>query len=1126
RVAQAATYNLKAWQDNSCFAEASTNIGFLDAPEFDLTDVTACPNETVTIGVENWQPANSSVSSPTDYNWSSADPKTPYSTNPTLNNPPAGKYYLTASDGRCTKTDSVEIAYYTLPTLDLHDTESCDNADFTLELPAGLSSQTASYRWSRDGTSDQGPPNSSWDVDQEGDYTLNITDKNGCSISDGFHLTRLSVPNLDIEADDVCDGDTIRIETPNHSFTSFEWTMQSDPGTVISTLRFARVIQAGTYELQATQDNGCSATASTTVGFLDAPEFKLTDVISCPNDNVSITVENWSPANGTPSSPVSYEWSTADPRSPYSTNPTLDNPPAGKYYLTAFDDRCSKTDSVEIIYHSVQDIQLTDAETCANDPYTLEIPAPLLPTTSSYHWSRNGTPDQGPANSNWDVAQTGYYSLNITDNNGCDIRDSLFLNILTVASLNVPADDICPGDTIILKPDNSAFTEFAWTLQSNPGDTISKSGSIEVTQSGNFVLTAWQDNHCSETTTAGVSILSTPDFDLTDVTGCPNETVSVGLENWQPANGAPVSPVFYEWIDATRGNVISTQPTIENPPAGKYYLTAADERCQHTDSVIVAYHTLPDFQLNDAEACDNETFRLEIPPALTPITNTYRWSRNRTSDEGPVDSNWEVTQSGKYTLTLTDNNGCTSVDSMSLVHLASPVFSLGTDREKCAGDTIMVRTDPFFNRYEWNGNNTDNQPNYLATNTSGAYSLEIWGDNGCSATDQVTISVNPLPSVDLGPDIAGCAGETVTLNAPSYPEIYWSNGTKNATSVTVERGKHTVRVVDDNGCSAKDSMDLTWYPVPSVDLGPDLFICPVEYPINIEAPAGFHGYKWHNGQTNRAITANLLDTLNQVTVTDMYGCKGWDTKVVSTFASPTYSLGPDTSACEPETVVLDAGTEIRSNYAGEEQVSFIQSYRWSNGKSNQTDTVDQSGTMWVEVFDGCFYLRDSIDVTFFPAPEITALDTTYYAQVSVLAENGSQPYYYGLDSENNLQPENTFKNVQNGEHTAYVEDKNGCTALSVFNLNSTYEIDIPDFFTPNNDGFNDTWEIDGLERLPESLVSIFDRYGKLLRQFNAAETISWDGEYLNKPVPSDDYWYVIHLKPIDKLIKGHVTIKR
>ncbi|MFW6043223.1 MAG: T9SS type B sorting domain-containing protein, partial [Marinilabiliaceae bacterium] len=485
----------------------------------------------------------------------------------------------------------------------------------------------------------------------------------------------------------------------------------------------------------------------------------------------------------------------------------------------------------------------------------------------------------------------------------------------------------------------------------------------------------------------------------------------------------------------------------------------------------------------------------------------------------------DVTDEGDYTLHITDDNGCESSGELTLSHLPSPDFSLGNDREKCPGDTIMIETDPSFTRYEWNGDTSDDQPHFTEATSSGNYTLRVWNEEGCSSEEEVDITLRPAPDVDLGGDREACAGETFELEVGDYEEIYWTNGDKDVRSITASEGRHGVLVVNEYGCAGGDTIHVNWHPVPDIDLGPDLSICPADYPVTIEAPAGFERYQWQTGSNSRRIHAQLRDTVNKVNVWDENNCRAWDTKGVKTINEPGYSLGEDIEACEPEEVSIDAGTEIAREYGGEEDVSNINEYEWNTGSSNQEITVNESGQYHVEVFDGCFYLQDTVQVEYFPAPEIVALDTSIYAQVRVLTEDGTKPYRYALDDDSRMQDENTFKNVEDGTHTVYVEDDKECRATTEFSIQSEYDINVPGFFTPNNDGFNDTWEIEGIERLPESVIFIFDRYGKLLLKYKASDQ-PWDGEYMGRPVPSDDYWYVIHLKPVNKYLKGNVTIKR
>ena len=86
-----------------------------------------------------------------------------------------------------------------------------------------------------------------------------------------------------------------------------------------------------------------------------------------------------------------------------------------------------------------------------------------------------------------------------------------------------------------------------------------------------------------------------------------------------------------------------------------------------------------------------------------------------------------------------------------------------------------------------------------------------------------------------------------------------------------------------------------------------------------------------------------------------------------------------------------------------------------------------------------------------------------------------------------------------------------------------FHLDIPKFFTPNNDGINDTFNLSGIENYSTSQVAIFDRYGKLLK-LTSNSSFEWDGTYSNQNMPSDDYWYSIFIE--GQKITGHITLKR
>ncbi|WP_445452351.1 T9SS type B sorting domain-containing protein [Flavobacterium sp. 25HG05S-40] len=142
----------------------------------------------------------------------------------------------------------------------------------------------------------------------------------------------------------------------------------------------------------------------------------------------------------------------------------------------------------------------------------------------------------------------------------------------------------------------------------------------------------------------------------------------------------------------------------------------------------------------------------------------------------------------------------------------------------------------------------------------------------------------------------------------------------------------------------------------------------------------------------------------------------------------------------------------------------------------------------------------------------------------------SANYQYSLD-DGPRQISNVFENVSFEPHIIHVWDMTDGVAYSCDELEIRFAqtIDYPHYFTPNGDGFNDTWFIRGLQDQPGATIYIFDRYGKLLKQISAAG-IGWDGTYNGHLLPSDDYWFTVdYIEPGTSALrqfKAHFTLKR
>jgi gliding motility-associated-like protein len=136
---------------------------------------------------------------------------------------------------------------------------------------------------------------------------------------------------------------------------------------------------------------------------------------------------------------------------------------------------------------------------------------------------------------------------------------------------------------------------------------------------------------------------------------------------------------------------------------------------------------------------------------------------------------------------------------------------------------------------------------------------------------------------------------------------------------------------------------------------------------------------------------------------------------------------------------------------------------------------------------------------------------------------GTGNYVYGLDDEfGYYQKENVFSDVTAGIHTVFVKDLNGCGIVP----KEVAVLGIPNYFTPNEDGFNDYWNIKGTNTAfnTKTIIHIFDRYGKLIKQISPLSQ-GWDGTINGQQMPASDYWYSIQLED-GRILKGHFSLKR
>lgn len=230
--------------------------------------------------------------------------------------------------------------------------------------------------------------------------------------------------------------------------------------------------------------------------------------------------------------------------------------------------------------------------------------------------------------------------------------------------------------------------------------------------------------------------------------------------------------------------------------------------------------------------------------------------------------------------------------------------------------------------------------------------------------------------------------------------------------------------------------------------------------------------------------------------------------------TPEISISDVVSLCQNKDVEVHAG-------------SGFDSYLWSNGATSESVVFTEAGNYSVTITQNhgnviCsstkdFQVKLSNSATI---QNLTVQDWTDSENVIEvqLANNSLGNYEYSIDGIS-YQDSNIFSGLGTGDYVVYVRDKNGCGIVNqeVFLLN------YPKFFTPNQDGYNDTWGIKFSESEPTINTKIFDRYGKFIKELNAYT--NWDGTFNGKDLPSTDYWFVV-TRANGKIYKGHFTLKR
>lgn len=602
---------------------------------------------------------------------------------------------------------------------------------------------------------------------------------------------------------------------------------------------------------------------------------------------------------------------------------------------------------------------------------------------------------------------------------------------------------------------------------------------------GTYTLTATDASNCSIEKTIIIPNPAPPTITLPpSIQACPFDTITLA-----PGYGYD----SYIWSTG------ETSQSINVVSSGNYSVTVTDSNSCYAS----AYTTISKsaninlLNNNDYYYCPNEFTNISVSGY-----QQYLWSN------GSTNSNLITNIDGQYWLKVF-NGTCYYYDTIQIHSYPQLSLSLGNDHTICQGDSVLVAPNNIFSTYLWHNNST---LNHFWAKEAGLVHVTVTDNNNCSNSDTININIVEVPAISLGNDTTVCTNSGFILQPTSlnheYYDYYWFNGTTDLTSTIYLSGAYWVRATNtQGGCSTYDTINVTIHPELSISLGEDVEICRGDS-VKLEISGNFVNILWSNGNNGNYIYAYGNQTIS-VLVKNIAGCQDSDTITITEHFVTTPFLGNDTTLCETDTYTLSPN----DNYYN---------YSWSNGSSLPYFEVSRPGRYSLTVTDNYNCTANaSILIDYKPKPIISNIDIDF-GIVTVTANEGTPPYLYSLDN-TYWQQENIFSNYPSNTYLVTVMDKNYCIAQSEIFLEITYKI--PTFFTPNNDGYNDTWEIDGIINYPDAVVKIYDRYGKEIYEYKSGNR-GWNGTYMGTNLPSDTYWYIIDFGKGKDVVKGSMTLKR
>jgi gliding motility-associated-like protein len=1063
-----------------------------------------------------------------------------------------GTYSITITDGwNCDfTTNTVTIAQPTpvVGSLTLTSSLTCENdAVITVSASGG----TAPYQYSTDGVNFT---NTTVYSVGPGTYQFFVRDANNCAVVQTNQITIETIPDLELNlnlnsANINCFGESTAtiIANTTGGLGNYSYTLLDGANNIVAGPQSSGMftnLPSGNYIVEVDSVD-CNAVSSI-IQITDPQELMISN----------LTVNNVL-CNGGANGSVSIQTTGGTGTVQYAISPnlnqffntgTFNNLAPGNYNIVVQDQNgCFILLDIEITEPAplVADVDLTSVvqNLCLGDndgSFTVLITGGTAPYSTSLNNQDPSAFVDGQLSFTGLVGGTDYFIF-VKDANGCETIAYIFLDapvevIPAIESVVYNCTGNVPGNIVTVAVNASAVGNVQYALD---GGTYQTSNVFVNVPAGNHTISVQHTNGCSKTVDVNIDDNQPLNATLSSVQNVLCNGESTGSVTVDVTGGTGI----IEYAISPNLTTFTTNNVFSSLAAGTYTIIVRDGiGCSVSQEVIITETNIVTSNVTALvqELCTgdgNGSVTIDVNGGVAPYSTSLNDQNNFVANQFTYAN---LSGGQTYTIFIQDANGCISSIPITLdapVTISPIVDVTYVCTGNVVGNTVTVTVNSAVeNDVTYSLDGGAFQTTEIFNNVAvGNHTITVRHTNGCEQQVQFTINPStPIQAVFTQVDVT-CHGEstgsfqvsasggTGVLEFAVSPNL--TDFGSNQTFTNLPAGNYTVIVRDEIGCTTElnitinepnvlDASLVTMFPdlcagdnVGAIEISINGGTAPYSTSLNnennyipnqllFENLAGGQSYTIYVRDANGCVTTLEVEVDGGITITPgatvVYGCVG-----DSAF----------------NTVTIKVATEIESQVTYSLDGAAFQTGNVFTNLSNGNHTVT------VLHVDGC---SETVGFTISNyTPIVLTLTETYQNQFTATTTGGSGNYTYYLNGVN-YGYNDVFQILASGTYTVVVEDENGCTAEAQINM-EFIDIEIPNFFTPNDDGDNDTWVPENLEGFPRARVEVFDRYGRIITQFGHKG--EWDGTYNGSLLPTGDYWYTITLDGGRQFV-GNVTLYR